>query len=1574
MPSLPRHPVPHTGSRARRAARRALLVVTVVLSLLAAALQSAPAASADSCFPTHQPDGSYRCPAPGDAHLSGQFDGYTAKTGQQWAAVLRLEDEANTVVRQRHGMSDTPEAHDRVVYYAKAELRAALFGRLVTATYSDHPTPDEQAAVGWLVHTEQDHQVAIARAAKAQYDRWHDVTPGTDPEVSHTGQCDYQPPAPYQDEWTQDDVSPGCYSSYHNYFDVDPYSPTLDQFVKWGTSEVDRARLSTPTVAATLGTTSGAAIGLGTGVTAAAATGTGLAVLQTVNGYTNVVRPFVSIAAAAASGIAPAEASAAQIADAVLAFYGVADVAFVAGIVLAAVSVAVTAGITLFTADAVPGQLDRAISDAQGSGPDLRTLLGTDTGKLEVYSDLVAATPDVCGSALPPGSIVLDDGGCERGVAPALPDRQQGDPLLAIATSTGVVASRGPSQPVEMPVTGAKIKTVSVRDGWFVLDDSPTPLLSFPYRDWTGAHRVAQHLRVNGVDVFRTTPADESGLDPASLSCTDDPAGVCVQSPTLRMKDASESDVALTMGPNHAPNNDDYFLRPVQTHVGQPVQLGIVKLGGVQPDPDGDLVTERLSAEFDYPCAQSDPADRAFRCSAVLFDPAAGTVRTVYGPMGGPGPHGGWVYDLTGGTAVWNTPGTYRYTFTRTDAYGLSVSQSADVQVLPNAPSLAATCSACDVQSGKPVTVTGTIGLGATRDGDAVTIAWGDGTSTSGVPTAVFQPPGTIKIGGTPPVRTVTLPSGMVVTLVDSTTMQFSATHTYADQSGVSAAVQTPKITVTDTDSGDGSRSVPLTARIVPATAPYLSRYSASGGPEGGTSSFTATVADGNAADAGTATVDWGDGTPLQTVPYQAPAAGGQLNATHVYADDSPAFKTVTVVATDQTGLRGTAGQVVLTVTPAAPALTAVTASATTVAEGSPITVTGLVTDAGILDSGTVTVRWSDGTPDQTVPYGAPGASQAGGRFTATHVFADDKDPAISDRSTRFFVYARDKELQPGAVPVGLTTTVTNAAPTVSGLAVQPAVVGATARLQATVTDPGVRDTGSALVDWGDGGSRQTVAYPAGGGALVLAHVYGAPGPVGGGPFRVTVTATDQEGASGPAAVTTVAITGGPPPVTPPSVTSVRVAPSAEGSPATLSAVLADASPGDDGTATVDWGDGSPVQTLPYAAPSAGGALTGTHTYADDQAGGYAVIVTPTDRTGATGSPATTTAQVTGVAPTVASSSVSASSEGTAATLTATVADPGVKDSGTAVVDWGDGSAKQSVPYAAVSTPGAKVTASHTYADDKGGPFTVRVTPTDEDGLAGTTATARAVVSDVAPTVGAPVLRDPFGVVLGQGATAVVVGVPELVTAPLGDVGVRDVLRGRVTWGDGAVTDLVRTGGTGTGLHVWTRPGTYQVTVTVTDDSGLSAARTVPVTVQSVVDAGAALSAAITASSRAAGTSPSRASALAAAATALSGSSPTDPAGALYRLAHGQVRAGAGRLLDAFTALQTAQGSTPRADITAEQRQLVLLAGSTAGTAVAAHPTSAGARALLDATVALARGDLRTAMTRYTDATATAAP
>ena len=317
-------------------------------------------------------------------------------------------------------------------------------------------------------------------------------------------------------------------------------------------------------------------------------------------------------------------------------------------------------------------------------------------------------------------------------------------------------------------------------------------------------------------------------------------------------------------------------------------------------------------------------------------------------------------------------------------------------------------------------------------------------------------------------------------------------THTYAD------GPNNYTITVDLTDEDGPFASAGSKAITVDNVAPTIDLSGDATTNEGSLYTLTLGEVDDPGDDTVSAcSIDWGDGT----------LAGDCLSSinstmTHTYAD-GPNNYTITVDLTDEDGPFASAGSKAITVDNVAPTID-LSGDATT-NEGSLYTLTlGEVDDPGDDTVSACSIDWGDGT--------LAGDCLSSINSTMTHTYADGPTtPTITVDLTDEdgpFASAGSKEI-----------TVDNVDPTVTTLSLTSNSIdeGGTATLGGSFTDPGVLDTHSVDIDWGDGTAHSTVPLAAN--VLTFSgetHTYADDNPTGTSSdnYIITVTVTDKDSGS----------------------------------------------------------------------------------------------------------------------------------------------------------------------------------------------------------------------------------------------------------------------------------------------------------------------------------------------------------------------------------------------------------------------------------------------------------------------------
>ncbi|MBX2852319.1 MAG: PKD domain-containing protein [Phycisphaeraceae bacterium] len=406
---------------------------------------------------------------------------------------------------------------------------------------------------------------------------------------------------------------------------------------------------------------------------------------------------------------------------------------------------------------------------------------------------------------------------------------------------------------------------------------------------------------------------------------------------------------------------------------------------------------------------------------------------------------------------IYADDGVYTVTLTVTSSNGDVSTDTALVTVNNAAPVITGLAlDSTSVDEGGAVTLTGSFTDAGVLDTHTVSIAWGDGTTSNAV--------------------------------VDQAAGTFEATHTYLDDTA--GAID---VTLADDDGGSdvASESIAVTNVAPVITGLALNNTSVD---EGGLVTLTGSFADAGGLDTHTVSVAWGDGTTSSAVVDQAT---GTFEAVHTYLDDASAVIDVTLVDDDGDNDSGT---VSVTVNNVGPSITGLALDTASVDEGGAVTLTGTFTDAGVLDTHTVSVTWGDGSTSNAV------VDQVAGTFEATHTYLDDNPTGTASDLAAIGVTLTDDDA--GSDTGNESVVVNNLAPvvaTVSGP--DQAVRGQTLSYIGSFTDAGTLDTHTEAWTVTDNSSGAVIATGTGPSFDFVPDTLGD--------FTVTYTVTDDDTGTG---------------------------------------------------------------------------------------------------------------------------------------------------------------------------------------------------------------------------------------------------------------------------------------------------------------------------------------------------------------------------------------------------------------------------------------------------------------------------
>ena len=379
--------------------------------------------------------------------------------------------------------------------------------------------------------------------------------------------------------------------------------------------------------------------------------------------------------------------------------------------------------------------------------------------------------------------------------------------------------------------------------------------------------------------------------------------------------------------------------------------------------------------------------------------------------------------------------------------------------------------------------------------------------------------------------------------------------------------------------------------------------------------------------------------------------------------------------------------------------------------------------DPGVDDVHTATIDWRDGTVEPgTVDQGA-----GNGTVTGSHVYLDD-----AEVEAEVCITDDDGGTGCGTVPV----TVLNVAPTVAAGPDRLAYVGEGLAVEASFSDPGVVDTHTATIDWGDGAVESGVVAGAGGtGTVTGSHVYDEEGV-----YTVEVCVTDDDGGAGcdsfavtwlvPVVDVTVTKVADRKAVRPDEVLTYTLTVVNSGTREPRDLVVTDRLPdglsfvGGSAGAVYDAAARTVAWTLPVLPYLGSTTLTLSARAAPDVVFGTSAVntvsVVDDGRFGADANPSDNTASAEvlfwdGVTPRVVVADAVDTVEGQTYQLAVSFDDTTGGEAHTATVDWGDGTVEP-VALAGSSLSGT-ATAPHLYLDDLAS--TLEVCVSDDAGHTG---------------------------------------------------------------------------------------------------------------------------------------------------------------------------------------------------------------------------------------------------------------
>jgi hypothetical protein len=327
---------------------------------------------------------------------------------------------------------------------------------------------------------------------------------------------------------------------------------------------------------------------------------------------------------------------------------------------------------------------------------------------------------------------------------------------------------------------------------------------------------------------------------------------------------------------------------------------------------------------------------------------------------------------------------------------------------------------------------------------------------------------------------------------------------------------------------------------------------------------------------------------------FETPGIAPTFNAI-----DGNAARTVYLQVTDSGGLSDI-DDAVINIQNVPPTVTAI---GSVILENGLATVSGTITDPGILDSFTVLIDWGEGP---ALSYSYPAGTKT---YSETHRYLDDNPTGTASDHYTIGVTVTDKD---GGVGTASTTVTVHNVPADLQNAVVTSEVdeNGLATLSGSIVDPGTQDTFTLIVDWGEG-LPQTYTYAAGTTSFSETHQYLDDNPTGTpqDTYNISLSLRDDDSGSDSAAVSTL-VKNVAPVVTAFTSDAVECGAKREGDTVHVTGDFLDVGTQDTHSATINWGDGTTTNAT-IAEAGGAGTIAGEHIYASG--GIFRIIVTLTD-------------------------------------------------------------------------------------------------------------------------------------------------------------------------------------------------------------------------------------------------------------------------------------------------------------------------------------------------------------------------